>query len=185
MIGQASGITLNVMWSDAAHTTGLDPGVSASIQALNEPVQSIIERLLDSTDSGEYDKATWQLSRNGSIQIGPRSQLNAYKRLQVYDVSDLLKVVPDHRRGPTIDLQQAISGNGVPLTGTDEGNDWLAESRETKDRAEDLAALIRDLVETEQWTENGGEGGTIKLHQNTLIINAADYIHRALTSRVR
>ena len=40
--------------------------------------------------------------------------------------------------------------------------------------------LLKELIETEQWADNGGDGATMKLYQGAIIINAPDYIHRQI-----
>src|SRR5690606_18701153 len=47
--------------------------------------------------------------------------------------------------------------------------------------AEEIATLIRDVVETEEWIENGGAGGSIRVFRGTLIVNAPDYMHRSIS----
>lgn len=177
---QLSGLRLQPLWLDAAYAEGLDPDMPVSVHAAGVSVLILLERLIEAADI--TGSSTWQLGRAGTIQVGPRSRLNKYKRLHIYDVRDLLKAAPDHRRAPSIDLQQALQpGNAsAPITGTDNGADWLERTPRPIDRAQELADLIRATVETDQWKENGGEAGWIEVHQNSLIINAPDYIHRAI-----
>src|SRR5690606_7280790 len=49
-----------------------------------------------------------------------------------------------------------------------------------QDRIRNLIDLITTFVEPEQWQDNGGDGGTIRYFQGTLIVNAPDYIHRQI-----
>jgi len=183
-----SDIRFHPLWADDRNAVGLDPEQPISINVKDETVLSVIEQVLDRADPGAGGGCTWQVSRSGQLQLGPRSRLNAFKRIEVYDVSDLAKDVPDHRAAPTIDLQQALqagggrggSGGGNPISRTDAGNDWTLERPSRQERVEELATLIRDTVETDQWTDNGGSGATIRIHQSALIIDAPDYIHRAI-----
>jgi hypothetical protein len=180
IVEQLSGLRFQPLWLNDKHADGLDPNMEVSVRADNESVLILIERLIEAADMS--GASTWQLAASGTVQLGPRSRLNAFKRLHIYDVSDLLKSVPNHRRGPSIDLRQALQSgsNGAPITGTDDGADWLEQAPRPIDSANELADLIRNVVETDQWKENGGEGGWIQVHQNSLIINAADYMHRAI-----
>jgi hypothetical protein len=108
--------------------------------------------------------------------------------VQIYDINDLLMERPDYRDVPRIDLQQALQasqgggggGGQSPFRNEQDRDDQAARARDRQTKADDLATLIRELVETEQWTENGGSGGSIRFYQGTLIVNAADYIHRAI-----
>jgi hypothetical protein len=40
--------------------------------------------------------------------------------------------------------------------------------------------IITQLVEPDQWVDNGGSGGTIRYYNGTLIVNAPDYMHRGI-----
>jgi hypothetical protein len=40
--------------------------------------------------------------------------------------------------------------------------------------------VVTDLVEPEQWEENGGSAATIRYFQGGLLENAPGYIHRQL-----
>ena len=48
----------------------------------------------------------------GALQIGPKSQLNASAKMRVYDVADLLFVVPSFREVPDLDLGSIVQGGG-------------------------------------------------------------------------
>ncbi len=71
------------------------------------------------TDVGT-DANTWQLTDYGSLQVGPRSRLNAFKRVEMYDINDLLLEIPDAPNAPEFDLNtvfQATGGSGGINTG--------------------------------------------------------------------
>lgn len=182
-IEAAAGVRIHPMWRDASHHTGLDPEAQITLHVHNQPLSAVIERLLEAIDEVGNDSITWQRTPEGAWQIGPKSRLNAYKRVHIYEVSDLIRTVPDHRSGPSIDLQQALSNTGSPISQTDAGSEWLEELPTSRDRAAELVDLIESMIEPEQWPANGGEGGTIRIVGSTLIIRAPDYMHRALSGR--
>ena len=156
---------------------------------MNEPALSLLERILAAANPDSGGDATWQLTSSGTVQVGPRSRLNKFKRLQIYAIDDLVREIPNYTEHPTIDLQQALqtgrgNGSGSPIREkTAEGASVTPSVRERN--TQDLVSLIRDLIEPEQWNENGGSGGTIRLYRGALIINAPDYIHRAIGGCVR
>lgn len=179
---EASGVALEPMWKDQTHTDGLDPEAAITLKCERELLPAIMDRLLKAMDADEDSGPTWQKTSSGAIQLGPRSRLNAFKRTEVYDIADLLRIVPSYTDGPTIDLQQALQGSGAPITNTDRGSQWLENSPGLRRRGEDLVELIQKLVEPSQWEVNGGGGGTLILHDRSLIVRAPGYIHRALHS---
>jgi hypothetical protein len=176
-------------WIDDQHTEGLDKEKVITVKVDNVSVLSLLEKVLEKAHPDSGGEATWQMSEQGTCQIGPRDRLNKYRRIQIYDINDLLMELPNYTDVPHIDLQQALqasqSGGGgggsqSPFQNDQNREDPAAKQRNKQVKADDLAGLIRDLVEPEQWTENGGSGGSIRYYQGTLIVNAADYIHRGI-----
>src|SRR5690606_24861250 len=109
-------------------------------------------------------------------------------RVEIYDINDLLMELPTYDEIPRIDLQQALQssqggggGGGGQSPFREEGNDdRQAQLRERRERAQEVIDLITQLVEPEQWIDNGGTGGSIRYYNGTLIINAPDYMHRGI-----
>lgn len=182
-----SGADIEALWIDDQNPTGLDKEKVISVKVTNGTVLSLMEKVLEKAKADSGDNS-WQMSDSGAFQIGSKERLNKYRRVEIYDINDLLMEVPDYRDVPKIDLQQALqaaqSGGGggggkSPFKDENEKNDEQ-RMRDREKQAEDLQKLITDLVETEQWTDNGGNGGTIRYYKGTLIVNAPDYIHRGI-----
>lgn len=183
----ATGAKLDPLWTTDRETDGLDRDAIISLEAENLTALELIEQVLEQLPHNG-SAPTWQPGKSDTLQIGPRSRLNKFKRLHIYDVKDILKEAPDHTRVPTIDLQQALQpGGGSPFLGVDidDGTDPAEKKYEKARSVEELAALIRDIVEPDQWIDNGGEGASIKVFQGSLIITAPDYIHRQVAAVAR
>jgi hypothetical protein len=185
-IRDASGADLDPLWIDSQHDQGLDKERIISLKVENQPVMLLIEKVMERAGDGAT-QATWQMSATGAMQLGTKDRLNKDKRVEIYDIADLTVDIPDFRDGPKIDLQQALQasqrgGGGGQSPFRDQGNDQADQQRanERKQRTDEIARLVRDIVEPEQWIENGGNGGSMQIHGNTLIVNAPDYMHRGL-----
>lgn len=186
-IKESSTADIEPFWADDHNSEGLDKEKVITIKVENVTVLTLLEKVLEKSHPDTGGEATWQMSEQGSCQIGPRARLNKYHRLQIYDINDLLMEVPDYRDVPRIDLQQALQasqggggGGQSPFRNENERDDANQKAKQRQDKSEEVASLIRELVENEQWTENGGTGGSIRYFQGTLIVNAADYIHRGI-----
>lgn len=182
-ITTSSGAEIEPLWVDDQHQDGLDKEKVISVRANNVTYLTLIEKVLDKA-RGDNGDNTWQMSDTGAIEIGPKTRLNSVKRVEIYDVNDLLMDIPDYTDIPRIDLQQALQssqgGGGGQSPFREEGNDRQSKTREKKERADEIRQLITQLVETEQWTDNGGSGGTIQYYNGTFIVNAPDYMHRGI-----
>ncbi|MEL6796212.1 MAG: hypothetical protein AAFO89_05255 [Planctomycetota bacterium] len=179
-----TGAQLDVRYIDDRTGAGLDPESPISLDVQNISALRLLELVLDQAGRDSFEGATWQLTSWGAIEAGLKSTLNRRQRVQVYDIADLLLVLPDYQDAPEIDLQSVLQsqqgggGGQSPFGGDTQGQE--DEERDLEERKDAIIDLITAIVETEQWQRNGGDGGTISVYQNTLIIRAADYMHRQI-----
>ncbi len=179
-----SGIAVEPLWIDDRYRDGLDPERRVSIKVEGAVVDGL-EAVLSGVDDGEDGGVTWQRTARGAIQVGPRSRLNAYRRLEVYDIADLLRETPHFREGPAIDLDAALArppGGSIFRGDSDESR---VRERDDDERAEELIELIVETVEPEQWVLRGGSSATIRFYGSTLVVNAPGYVHRGLNAAAR
>lgn len=164
---------------------GLDKDKKITLDIKNQPALYALETILDKAKSNDYSENTWQLTPSGAMQIGPKDLLNKFKRLVVYDINDLLLVIPRFPDVPQIDLnsvlQQSQGGSGQsPFQNDQTQGIGFGDGKSREDRAKGIMDLITSLVDPPQWVDNGGEGASIRYFNGTLLINAPDYIHRQI-----
>lgn len=185
-IAEVTGADMEVMWNDEQNTVGLDKEKLINLKIEKRTALDTLEKLLEkaTTDTSGTGGNTWQFSESGTLQVGPKERLNKFKRVEIYSVMDLLLEVPNHTDAPEFDLQTVLqsSGNGGSSQSPfrDQGNQNATPPKPLEQRADDLVKLITELVEPEQWSENGGDGATIRFYQGGLIVNGPDYVHRQL-----
>ena len=187
-LSQTTGAPFDVRWlEEGGAGAGLDRDAEVSLEITTEtPALNVLERVLAKV-SDDFDKATWQVSTYGDIVLGPRSRLNADKRMRVYDIQDLVFSVPSFTDVPELDISSVLNqssgrggggggGNIFNTTNTTEGE---ADSQE--ELVDKIVEIIETSIETDQWQANGGDGGVITVYQGSmLLITAPDYIHRQL-----
>lgn len=199
-VGELTGAEIDAMWLSDREQIGMDPEFQISLKANNIAALALLERVLDmaTSDTTGAHGMTWQMSDGGALQIGPRERLNKFRRVEIYDINDMLMVIPEFTNAPQFDLNNVLQsqngrggggsaqspftnangnrgGQGQPGTGVN------GQQGPTKaERAEELKNLIIALVEPDQWVENGYEAASIRYYQNVFIVNGPDYVHRAL-----
>jgi hypothetical protein len=164
----------------------LPSGISPDAE-INIPDKSITIRqgldLISEQLSQAGTPTTWQVLEDGRLQIGSKESLDRYQETKIYEIADLLAATPTFANAPDFNinaaLQQGISGNGG---GAIIGDPVRSEAERAATRADSgqLTDLIRQVIEPDQWIENGGSGGSIREFRGALIIKAAPYVHRAL-----
>ena len=193
-ITQYTGAEIRTLWADdAGGRIGLDREARISITVREVTTLELLEQVLQEAtgDFGDIDDNTWQMTRTGTLMIGPKERLNGYRRIELYDINDLLLIIPDYDNAPEFDLSQVTQNSGgggggggggsssSPFQGSNDNDD---EERATKEeRADDLIDLIQNTVELDNWDTIAPNGATIRYYQGNLIINGPDYMHRAVS----
>ncbi|MFG0256933.1 MAG: hypothetical protein ACF8GE_03420 [Phycisphaerales bacterium JB043] len=177
-VEEYTGVTIEAMWANDRFVDGLDPDRSVGVRIRNGTALALLDGVLGTLDD-EFVQHTWQVSGEGTIQIGTKEQLNRFATLRMYDVRDLLFVVPSFREVPDLDLgsiQQGGGGGGAQTTFDKEETDKLTQD----EMAERLMDIIVNAIEPDQWDVNGGTGASVRFHSGMLLVRAADYVHRQL-----
>jgi hypothetical protein len=166
---------------------GIDPDTEITIKVSETPALVVLERILSRAQriEGLGQEYTWQFTDYATIECGPKSELNRNQRVELYDVSDLLYIVPDFDNAPEFDLQSAVqaasgAGGGGGGQSPFSGGSQDVEPQSLAERAQALEDLIIATVEPDQWSDLGGDGARITLYNQSFIITAPDYIHRQI-----
>ena len=176
-----------VYLNDDFASLGMDPATPVTISVTQRPALIVLERVLARAQraGGVGEEYTWQLTDYGTVQLGPKTELNREQRIEIYDVADLLYVVPDFDNAPDFDLQSAVQAAGgggqgggqSPFSG---GGAQDADITSLRERAEALRDLITSTVEPDQWRDLGGDGASITIYNQSFIVTGPDYVHRQL-----
>ena len=187
-----SGVTVTGLWQGRHAGSHLDPEATVNLKGPFETCADLLEAALDQVASDE--PLDWQVSRSG-IEVGPHAALWRPAALQarVYDVSDLLLLVPAFRSTGIPQPGAGASGGGGSSSGSGSGASGGSGGQgagpapdpgvqPSKDaRRDEIAALIQRHVVPEAWEANGGPC-TITPHDATLIIRAPAFVHRRIAS---
>ncbi|MCC6427593.1 MAG: hypothetical protein IT435_12325 [Phycisphaerales bacterium] len=187
-LAEVTGADIEAMWLDEQNASGLNKDMLITMTTKNLNALKVLEKVLQkSSEKGDFLENGWQMSDTGAIQIGPKDRLNVFKRLELYDINDLLLELPRYDQAPEFDLQAVLQssnaggggGGQSPFRDTQQNRD--ASTGLTRDeKGRQVIDIITQLIETEQWSDNGGTGGTIRYYQGSLMVNAPDYIHRQI-----
>lgn len=180
-----SGAAIDALWLDDNNATGMDPDLEVTVKIQEGTVLDLLERVLDKSadDAGDPESFTWQLTGNGAFEMGPKDRLNRRKTTVMYDIHDLIIEIPDYADAPEFDLQsvlQAGQGGGGGGQSPFSGQTQDRERADKNQLANDIITMVTTLVEPDEWVANGGDGASVNVFQEHLIVRAPDYIHRQL-----
>lgn len=186
-ISEVTGVELEPIYlTDNVSGNGMDPETLITSKFTNIPALTVLDRVLIRAqrieDTG--DQYTWQFTDMGTIEMGPKLELNRNQRLELYDIADLLFIVPSFDGAPEFDLQSAVSAGGGGGGGGGQspfsGGGQAVVLDTPAERADAIRNLIQSTIEPDQWAALGGDGASMTFYNNSFIITAPDYIHRQI-----
>src|SRR6266404_1940011 len=89
-IQTSSAAEIEPLWSDDRNSEGLDKEKLVSIKVDNASFLTLLEKVLEKAKGDTGGDNTWQMSDTGAMQIGPKERLNKFRRVEIYDINDLL-----------------------------------------------------------------------------------------------
>ncbi|TVQ34093.1 MAG: hypothetical protein EA376_00740 [Phycisphaeraceae bacterium] len=181
-ITEVSGAQLEPMWQDDRTAEGLDPEMTVSVRVQNATMLTLLERVLNQAERDFFGGATWQFNETGVMEVGPKSRLNRGAIVKLYDINDLLFVMPSFTEFPALDLDSVLAqrrggGAGGIFRDTDQ---QARDQAPVEERAQDIIDIITTVVEPEQWVDFGGDAASARHYSGSLLIRAPDYIHRQI-----
>ena len=176
-----TGVPVVVNWRNLEND-GIDIRQPITLELRNAPaprVLGLIMRLGSQDEPLIYEITPWY------IQIMTRREANRHTVTRIYDIADLLHRVPHFDEAPDFDLSSILgSGGGSGRSGGagqslfDTGGADERERLPSKaERGEEIAQLIRDVIEPDIWQAHGGEHSSIRYIDKRLVIRAPLYVH--------
>lgn len=163
---------------------GLDPERPITL-VLNRQTSllTVLELVLEQASDVE---CSWSLGE-GFIKIGTKDMLDKDRYVMIYPVRELLLSVPTFDNAPELDLNALLQetsnigqggggGGGGQFFDEDEEEDTARQSED--EAADELMDIIMEIVDPYRWELAGGTGGSMRYFRGSLIVNAADYLHR-------
>jgi general secretion pathway protein D len=138
----------------------------------------------------------------GVITISTAEELNRNREINVYDIRDLLVIAPDFDQPPEFNLDSRGGGGGgggrggggggrgggggggnQNIFGQQQGQNQqtgATNAERTEELVTEITDLIKETVDRESWTDNGGTVGSLKFLSGQLIVTQTPENHRAL-----
>jgi type II secretory pathway component GspD/PulD (secretin) len=179
-----TGINVDVDW-ESLDTIGVTRETLVTLKLSPVPVRSVLDRVMQKVAPDQFSKAGWAVN-DGILLIASDEALRRNTTMVLYDIKDLLFDVPNYDEVPPIDLQsllqqgQSIGGGGQTPFRDNPGDDRV-ERPSRQERIDKIREIIVSQVDPENWTDNGGETGTIQELNGSLIIRNTPGNHREIT----
>ncbi len=169
-----SGVNFYVNWK-SLEEVGVEKNTPVTLDVTDVSIGQALDLVLDGLSGGtdKYNHIYWVLNEN-VIHIATGKTLDTKKVTRVYDIADLLMIIPDNE-GPNIS-KEIINGN----KGDDNKSDSFFEEDEDKDgdgrkraetrkeKEEALIKIIKESIGEDMWQPDGK--GSISIVQKKLYI---------------
>lgn len=139
------------------------------------------------------------------VRVLTKTQANRNPELRIYPIGDLLVQIPHYEGAPELDLQNLSQitggtggGGGSGGLGGGGGQSIFEDNNRSQDdrgggygddgmgtkrqRALELADLVRNTVEPDIWRVNGGSYGSVQVYGDNLVVRAPQYVHEQISS---
>ncbi|MFQ5490100.1 MAG: hypothetical protein ACE5GE_05195 [Phycisphaerae bacterium] len=180
---------LTVLWPDLENL-GIDRDTEVSLQLTSQiTFKKALEQVLEIV--GGTDAELSYVVSDGLIKVASKSLLDRDVLVEVYDIRDLLMVIPDFTDAPEVDLSSQSGGGGgggggggqgEPIFSDDDDGDDENEDEVRDQRIEDLLFLIRDTIQPDTWRANGGQAASVTELNGQLVVTQTASGHEEVAS---
>ena len=173
-----SGENFHINWR-ALEAVGITRDTPITVQARGISIARALDLVLDQLNVGRdrYSSVYWLVS-DGMVKISTGEAFNRTTKVRIYDVADLLMVVPNFK-GPRINLSSSsnvsnnTSNTGIGLFGDDDDDDddnaeEESPSQQREKLKEALIETIKMSIGEDMWAPQGK--GSIKFLRDKLVI---------------
>lgn len=176
-----TGIPLVINWREM-EAVGIDPDMAIDLHLRNAPAAAVLSLFMK--ELGAQQPLMYEITDH-YIRILTKEEANKDTVTLVYDIKDLITKIPNFTNAPEFDLNQALSNTssggssgGAQSSTTLFGDTSEDEPEKTQtEKGEDIASLIRELIEPTIWQELGGQYSSVKYFDGRLIVKAPRYVH--------
>lgn len=180
-MGQTAQIDIDVDWESLADI-GVDPDTPVSLRLRDATVETMLDRVVAKVSDPDLP-AGWAI-QDGIVTIASDEVLRKNTVLEIYDIRDLLFVVPRFDNAPEFDLSSALQSSGGGGGGggsspfqnaNDDGEDINLE-----DRVQEIVDLIQSNIDPDGWVDLGGDTSSITQLNGNFVITTTPRNHRAI-----
>lgn len=168
---QRTGTKIDVDWKSL---TDVDADTEISgVHLYNTPVCTVLDTLLSAGEGGAFhDFQLW--ADGGAVKVAGTSAVPRVVR--VYPVGDLLRQATWYER-----YTEKTTDPPAPAAAT-VSNALFQQVRTVPERRDCLRVLVQDLVNPDEWTENGGSVGASAICSDRLVVAQTPQGHAAVAA---
>ncbi len=177
-IGNTTRLDIDVDWESLADV-GVDPDTPVTLRLREVPLETLLDRVVAKVSDPTLP-AGWSI-QDGIITIASDEVLRRNTVLEIYDIRDLLFVIPQFENAPQFDLQSALQssqggGGQSPFQGGQQDDDVV----ELEDRVQEIVDLIQANIDPDGWVDLGGNTSSVTQLNGNFVITTTSRNHRAI-----
>lgn len=179
-LSSAAGITILVDWS-ALQAQGVDPEAPIDLTLHGVTFQQVLDLMLQQMQrpSTPYENQLVCEEEATFLRVLTKAVANQRLVVRLYDLAEVAAPVPSFPNAPRMDLASVLEGGGTEGGGvTFEQPDEPPPLTPT-DRGEQIAQMVRDMIEPRVWQQNGGPA-SLRFYNGRLVANAPMYVQRQI-----
>ena len=178
-ISSTARVDIDVDW-DSMADIGVDPDTPITLRLREASLETVLDRVVARV-SDRALPAGWAV-QDGIITIASDEVLRRNTVLEIYDIRDLLFVVPRFDEAPEFDLSSALQssqgggGGNSPFQTQGQQQDDV----DFEDRVNEIINLLQTNVDPNGWVDLGGDTSSISQLNGNFVITTTPRNHRAI-----
>jgi hypothetical protein len=177
----STGIPLVINWREM-EAAGIDADTAIDLHLRNAPAAAVLSLVMKSLST---ETPLLYETTEHYIRIFTKAEADKDTVTLVYDIKDLVTKIPSFTNAAQFDLNSALSNtsSGGSSGGAQSATTLFTESTNKEvektdtEKGEEIASLIRELIEPTIWQELGGQYSSIKYFNGRLVVKAPRYVH--------
>ncbi|MFZ4574620.1 MAG: hypothetical protein ACOYN0_09500 [Phycisphaerales bacterium] len=169
-------VDVDVDWN-SLDAVGVSKDTDISLSLSKVSIKSLLDRVLERASSDPESGAAWTV-KDGVVFVASKEVIDRERVLAIYDIKDLLVIVPNFLDAPEFNLQtvlQSSQGGGGQSPFQDNNQDQDDEVP-LEERVQEVEEIIRANVAPDSWDDTG----TVQQFQGNLIITQTPANHREI-----
>lgn len=178
-VKSVAGVDMDVDWA-ALDAVGVTKETPVTLELTRVNAKGVLDKVLERASQDPSNGAAWTI-KDGAIFVASQEVVDRERVLAIYDIQDLLVVVPNFEDAPEFNLQTVLQGaQGGGQSPFDEGNEEEPDLPTRQERIDELVDIITTNVDPEGWEDASGNRGRLEQFQGNLVITQTPENHREI-----
>jgi type II secretory pathway component GspD/PulD (secretin)/tetratricopeptide (TPR) repeat protein len=178
-VKSVAGVDMDIDWA-SLDVVGVTKETPVTLELSRVNAKGVLDKVMERASQDPSNGAAWTI-KDGAVFVASQEVVDRERVLAIYDIQDLLVVVPNFEDAPEFNLQTVLQGaRGGGQSPFQDGNEEEEDLPTREERIDELVDIITTNVDPEGWEDASGNRGRIEQFQGNLVITQTPENHREI-----